>query len=221
MKNKRIRLLLSTSILKTLLFNFHYLPFSQAIRLPIFVSRRTVIRKLKGKITINCPIRPFLIKIGFNEIGFQDIKYQRTVWSLTGEIVVNGSIFVGKGSKFAINGRVVFGDNFIVTGNSTVICNEIMHFGTNSLISWDVLLMDTDFHKIRDINNVILNPDKGIYIGNNCWIGCRNTILKGAYLPDNSVLAANSLYLQKRITQNCIYGHNGRVIKENIHWTYN
>jgi acetyltransferase-like isoleucine patch superfamily enzyme len=34
---------------------------------------------------------------------------------------------------------------------------------------------------------------KPIYIGDYCWIGNRTTISKGAYLPDYTIIASNSL----------------------------
>ena len=49
--------------------------------------------------------------------------------------------------------------------------------------------MDTDFHKIYDLESNILNKDKAIEIGENVWIGCRCTILKGANIKRNSVIS--------------------------------
>lgn len=51
------------SIFKTVWFNFYYLPFKQAIHLPIVLYKPKIIAA-KGKIVINGPIRPFMIQLG-------------------------------------------------------------------------------------------------------------------------------------------------------------
>lgn len=42
--------------------------------------------------------------------------------------------------------------------------------GNNSIISWDCLILDTDFHRIYKDGNMI-NENKPIEIGNHVWIG--------------------------------------------------
>ena len=94
-------------------------------------------------------------------------------------------------------------------------------FGTNCLLSWDILIMDTDFHYITNPKGEIINKPLPITIGNHVWIGCRNTILKGVSIADNVIVSANST-LTKNITEsNCIVGGNGsniRIIKHGVSW---
>ena len=78
--------------------------------------------------------------------------------------------------------------------------------------------MDTDFHTITDLAGNVLNPNKPIFIGDHVWIGCRNTILKGASIPNDCVLAANSIITNKLNSSHCIYGTNGVILKRNIDW---
>ncbi|MBC6720505.1 hypothetical protein [Treponema sp. Marseille-Q4130] len=78
--------------------------------------------------------------------------------------------------------------------------------------------MDTDFHKIMENGNVV-NDDKPVYIGSHVWIGCRNTILKGSYIPKDVIIAANSTVAKKLKKSNCIYGGTPvRLLKENVEW---
>lgn len=78
--------------------------------------------------------------------------------------------------------------------------------------------MDTDYHKILNENNEIINEDKPISIGNHVWIGCRNTILKGVTIADNNVIAANSTITRSFKSTRCVIGNNTVELKSNIDW---
>lgn len=53
--------------------------------------------------------------------------------------------------------------------------------------------MDSDSHKIYSSDNVVRNSDLPVVVGNNVWIGCNVTILKGTIIPNNCVIGANSV----------------------------
>ena len=79
--------------------------------------------------------------------------------------------------------------------------------------------MDTDFHKIHNENGDIINGDQEIIIGKHVWIGSRCTILKGATIADNSIVAAGTLVATKLLTPNCIYGGAPvKILKEKVSW---
>ena len=111
------------------------------------------------------------------------------------------------------------GNNIWVTGgNTTIICNKNIMINDDCLLSWDILLMDTDFHKILNSDNKIINKDKPIHIGKHVWIGCRTTILKGVSIANNNVIAANSTITKSISTENCIIGRNTEMLKTGIQW---
>lgn len=94
-----------------------------------------------------------------------------------------------------------------------------MKFENDVLISWDTLIMDTDFHKIKDFNGKRLNENQDIYIGDNVWIGCRKLILKGASIPGNYIIAANSTVVHSFESESQIIGGNpGKVLRDNVMW---
>ena len=111
------------------------------------------------------------------------------------------------------------GNNIWVTGgNTTIICNKNIMINDDCLLSWDILLMDTDFHKILNSDNTIINKEKPIHIGKPVWIGCRTTILKGVSIANNNVIAANSTITKSISTENCIIGRNTEMLKTGIQW---
>lgn len=220
MQNKLYNILKRISIVKTIRFNLRYLPIKQAIRIPIIVARKVLISNLKGKIVINNK-ETASIRIGFGSFGIGDFRYERSIWDVNGTIIFNGKASFGHGSRIAVqnNGIFVVGNGFNITGNSSIIVEKSVTIGNNSILSWDTLIMDSDFHKIENDVGTVINHTKPIKIGNNVWIGCRCTILKGSIIPDGCVIAAGSVVSGQLSTDKSIYGNNKlRLIKENINW---
>lgn len=79
---------------------------------------------------------------------------------------------------------------------SSIVCFDEIIFRENCLISWDNFIMYNDFHKIYK-NDKVINENKRVIIGNDVWIGCRSTILKGSEIASNSVIAAASIVTKK------------------------
>lgn len=220
-----IRLLAKINIGKTLYFNLHYFPFKTAMHMPFYIYRRSVLKIAKGKIVINSPIKSGMVRFGQQLLGTQDPYYTRTIWEVTGNLIINGYACIGRGSKITIdkNATLFLGKKFVSTGNLHIICKKNISFGDNCLLSWDILMMDTDFHNIKDEGGIIINPPESIRIGNNVWIGCRNTILKGVNISDNNVIAASSTITRSFNEKNCIIGGHGKsaeVLKRKIEWEH-
>lgn len=207
---------------KTIYFNFKYLPFKQAINLPILVSHRVAFKSLKGSIVIdNAQDKNFgVVKIGFGYVGIFDGNRSRSVWECNGKVIFRGSANIGHGSKICVgvNGKLEFGNSFVITAESQIVCFKHIVFGNNVLIAWQSLIMDTDFHKIIQ-KTQITNPDKEIHIGNHIWVGCRSIILKGVDIPDGCVLAANSNLIKSVNEERVLIGGNpAHIIKRDIDW---
>lgn len=209
------------SLFKSLRLNLHYFPLKTAIKLPVLLSRKVNIRKLKGTVKINCPIKTGLLRFGFDSLGIVDYNHNYAVWENNGVLELNGTANFGAATKLIIlgGGYVIIGHRVSITGLSNIISQRKISIGDDSLISWDVQIMDTDFHSITDINGKITNFPKEIFIGKHVWIGCRNLILKGSDIPDNSIIAANSIINKRLNESNCIYGGNPvKEIKADVNW---
>ena len=208
---------------RTLYFNMKYFPPKVAIRLPFLIYHRTDLYKMQGKIVLNVTPRLGLVKIGPHGLGTQDVKYSRTMWEVSGTLVINGKANIGRGCRISIgNGAVLtLGDKLTITGRSSIICQEEITLGNDCLLSWDILIMDTDFHNILNENGKVINQPRPIHIGNHVWIGCRNTILKGVSIADNVIVSANSTITQRVSESNCAIGGIGRdatILKKGINW---
>ncbi len=144
------------------------------------------------------------------------------VWDINGEVVFKGKASIGSGCKISVSeeAKLILGSNFRISAHSCLDCNKFIEFGDSCLLSWDVLVMDSDYHKILKDDKVI-NPAKEIVIGNHVWIGNNVTILKGVRIPDNVIVACKSLITKKISTPDSVVSGNGSditVIKEGINW---
>lgn len=204
---------------KSIFMSFKYFNIKDAIKLPILVSNNTWIHTARGKIIVDGPIKFGMIKIGFGDIAIFDRKKSRTIWELNGVLKVKNKAYFGHGSKISIKGELVLGNNFDISCESTIICNHRIVFGDNCLLSWQILLMDTDFHKIYNSLNERINIDKSIIIGDNVWIGCRSIILKGSKINNDTVVAANSCIASDIEGEKQIIGGMPlRILKKDISW---
>lgn len=191
------------------------------MRFPFWISSKTYLRKTKGSININGPISTGMIRIGYGDIGIFDKKRSRTIWEVAGKVIFEGKAEIGHGSKISVgeSGELVLGKNFAITAETAIIAYKKVVFGNDCLLSWEILIMDTDLHPIMNAADEILNPDAAILIGNSVWIGCRSTILKGSVIPDGSVIAANSIVSKKLSGTNQIFGKQPITsIAQNIYW---
>lgn len=207
--------------LKTLVFNLKYFPFKTAIKLPILISSKTYLLKTKGKIIIHGDILPGMIRIGYGEVGLFDKKRLRAIWEVEGEVHFYGNALFKFGSKISVGqgASLYIGDGFRISPNSSIVCFKSMRFGDNVRISWETILMDTDFHTIKTLEGEKINPPKEINIGNNVWIGMRATIMKGVTIENNNIIGTNSL-VNKSIAGSfqIIAGNPAKVIKKDVDW---
>jgi serine acetyltransferase len=207
--------------LKSVYFNFHYLPFKKAVHLPFLLGRNTKLRKMKGTLSIEAPLRIGMIRMGAEEIGIHDKRHHRTVWENAGKVIFKGSALLRYGAKIIVgpDGVLSLGDNFRMSSESYIICYHSVDIGDSCRLSWNTQILDTDFHKIYDLAGKQLNPDARIILGDNNWIGHSSTITKGTELGNMVVVASNSLINRKYKGHNMmIAGSPAKVVRKDITW---
>jgi acetyltransferase-like isoleucine patch superfamily enzyme len=216
-----LKILKSINLFKTLYYNFKFLPFSEALKLPIAVGYNTTICNMhnvkllgiKGKFAFSfgLPINSFIGKQAYTVIDFR------------GETTIYGRCVFGSGSKVIVDkdGELEIGAGFVCTGGCNIECHKKITFGKNCILSWNITILDTDFHPIYDVEGKILNPNKPITIGDEVWLGFRSTVLKGVTIADNVVVASNSTISKNIMKPNSVVCNDSseiKYIKENIKW---
>lgn len=183
----------------TLRINLFHLPFRQGRKLPILLFRAKLHIMQGAQVQLN--VKDEDCCFGMIKLGCQ---YSRNVLSpigvqidlRMGKLVFNGAAIMGCGSSIVTRqeGMIVLGKNFRVSGNFSAYAFQRIEIGNNLSCSWNVSIYDTDFHETADLDTGSELPmTRSVVIGNNCWICQRTTILKGARLPDWSVVGACAL----------------------------
>ena len=79
-------------------------------------------------------------------------------------------------------------------GDRTIVNVETnVTIGRNARISWDVQILDTDFHWVRDGNGRLRDHTRPIHIEDDVLIGARSMILKGVVVGRGAVVGAGSV----------------------------
>jgi acetyltransferase-like isoleucine patch superfamily enzyme len=196
-----------------------YLPFKQALTIPILVSHRVKLEWLGGRVVLNGPLRTGMIRLGFGYVDIFDQNRQRSVWSNHGTITFRGRANLGHGFRVSVRagGALTIGDSFRISAQSTILCRSNIEFGDDCLLAWDVLVMDSDWHALSYEH--AQTTEERITIGDHVWIGCRSLILKGTSLGNGSVVAAGSTVAgMVSEPEVLLAGVPARVVRNKVRW---
>ena len=208
------------SLPHSIYFNFHYLPFRQAVRLPILLYKPRFL-KLKGSVRIESES----FQIGMIRLGFPMVSLCPNsgimIENHGGEILFKGRAGIGNASFISIGAKstVEFGDYFQATALKLASYCGIK-FASRVRFGWDCTVFDTDFHKLTKVNG--WGYSKGyapISIGPDSWIGMGTLVLKGTTLPDHCVVGARSTLIGKQdVPPYSVLGGSPATLKKAGYW---
>lgn len=138
------------------------------------------------------------------------------------------------------DGQLFIGNNSII-GDARITCRNKISIGRNFLTSWNVFIQDFDPHPVsgeqraQQVDSMATNfypafqtrpasksfyfdfPSEPITIGNNVWLGANVTILKGAHIGDNCIVATGSVVIRGHYEANSILaGNPAKIVKTGI-----
>lgn len=114
----------------------------------------------------------------------------------------------------ADNAELFIGDNTYINRRTEIKCQERITIGADCAISWDVTIMDTDYHCIIPSEK----KTAPVKIGNHVWIGARAMVLKGVNVGDGAVIAAGAIVTSDVPPHTLVAGVPAKVIKSDIGW---
>jgi acetyltransferase-like isoleucine patch superfamily enzyme len=130
---------------------------------------------------------------------------------------VKGLIWVEDNNSILEIGRAsTFEDaTFAITEN-----NSKIKIGEDCMFAYDIEVKNGDSHSIIDLQtHRRINFVKDVIIGNHVWVSAHAVLLKGSNIPDNCVVASNSVVTKSFEKTNVIIGGNpAHIIKEGISW---
>lgn len=201
---------------KTLMFNFRYLPFLQACRLPVLLSRRVKLVKLGG--TVSVAGRRFgSVRLGVPEVDVFPDEGRPSLWRVEGHVHFGEAVRMGPGISIVCTGALDIGDHVLMNARVTIFCAQRVAIGRNTLISWDVTLVDNDFHEMRDTEGQCINPPAPIVIGERGWIGFNAIIAKDTQLAPGTVIGAGSVVRGHFEQPDCVLtGNPARLARRGV-----
>lgn len=148
-------------------------------------------------------------------------------------------ISTGKGSCIRIEGggcniknssltaSMPFGTICIAKGFTTEGCYIKAHEGKSIVIGEDCMfsaginISTTDFHSIISKDSGLrINQAKDILIGKHVWLGRQVNVLKGASIPDNSIIGMGSTVSKPLEEYDSVYiGSPAKKVKSGVTWS--
>lgn len=193
-----IRLIFRISIVKSMFYSARFKGI-------IVVGKRCKINIRKdGRILFNNKKSSLYIGVYFS-------LYSGTTLDIfeNGVLKVGKSVGIHRGTKVVVqkNAEMHVGDRTFLNENSRVQCLKKITIGSDCSISWDCTIIDSDLHGIYN-ENILINPNSEVVIGDKVLICSNSTITKGAFIEGNNVIGANSLVGKKRVEKGYIYSGN-------------
>lgn len=203
------------SIPKSFYVSWRLTSFKQAFKLPVMCRYNVKLLSTSGNVTGGGKF-----SIGFNRTGIYDPRSQRAILNLSGTLIVNGKLGLGAGSRLEIGktGQLIIKGLVANSAGLTICCHDRIEIGDKTVISWDTLIIDKDFHYILDIEKGTTHSDhKPISIGRGAWICAGAKVLKGSVLPDGCVLGAGAVLNSSFKEPNCLLlGNPASIVKRGV-----
>lgn len=156
-------------------------------------------------------------QIGILGLNSNDTTLIQIASNGTMRIKNRAKIFAGTRILVEKNAKLEIGDNSFISISSLIIASESIIIGDNSAISWNVNIIDSDFHPITT-DGKKRSLTKPINIGNKVLVCSGVTILKGVNIGDGAIVAAGSIVTKDVPPRTLVAGNPARVIKNNVDW---
>ncbi|HSV66133.1 MAG TPA: acyltransferase [Mycobacteriales bacterium] len=106
---------------------------------------------------------------------------------------VAGMVSLQRGVRVVVDsGTLTIGHGTNVNGLTKILVAESVTIGRDCTLSWDVQVLDNDFHTIT-VDGEPKPSRAAIVIGDRVWVGTRAVILKGVTIGDGAVVAAGAV----------------------------
>jgi len=172
--------------------------------------RRRIVGYLRGgwlrtQIEITGPVKAIGKIIVSKKNGVIKIGPKCTLWP--GVKLVATSVIEGVPAVLEIGSNTNIGDR------TEIHCGREVKIGSNCSISWDVVIMEHNYH-FQDLTSGA--PDtapRSITIEDDVWIGCRVIILKGVHVGKGAIIGAGSVVTKDIPPYMLVAGNPARQIK--------
>lgn len=210
-------------LFRSFYFCFRYLPFRQAIKMPVFLAVPVKVIKLhRGGITFNGSVHSRQIEFVEGIEGIPSLH--ASIFIEPGsKVVFYGKAFLSGGSLLRVDngGTLEIGNDFVINKNTIIRCSEKISFKDDVMIGWNNEINDNDGHPIY-IDGDKIKSTAPIEIGPHVWITTYVKISKGVEIPEGCIVAKGAVVTRKHRTANTLIGGvPAKDIKTGVDWSRN
>lgn len=205
---------------QTIYFNFHYLPFKHAIKLPIYVHKMKM-HSMRGTISIEAErVYRGMVRLGFHDVSLY--PNNGIVWdNHGGRVVFRGTCAIGNDSYISIgkHATIEFGDKFVASASWRCVSFRGITFGEAVRFGWECLIFDTNFHPLFDIEKQqFRKASSPIIIGAHNWFGAQCKIMHGTVTPERCIFSLGTIVTRHCEKESyCVMGGNPvKVLTRNV-----
>lgn len=209
-------------IVPTLYFNFHYLPFRQAIRLPIVLYKPHLL-KCKGKVKLEPEdgrIWHGMIRLGF--LSASIYPNNGITWeNKGGTIIFRGRCYIGNDTYLTIGNKAIvdIGKESQNDAGLKLVSYKGIKLGTKTWLGWGCTIMDTNFHPLYDMVKKEFKPADGpIVIGDYNWFGTGCKVMHSVTTPERCTFGMGTVVTRGCVKKSyCVMGGSPvRILSENV-----
>ena len=215
---------------RTCYLNFRVLPYSQAIKFPIFIYGNVKMPLLAGVIEFrDCQLRKGMVRIGKQDPFASDSGQGLISIAPAGKIVFHGPANISTNTVLRVfgNGCLEIGKFIFLGSGVKVICNGgSIQIGNYSRISFNTHIINSGFHSVVDLTaNKVSNHIRPIIIGDCCWIGNSSSITGGTVLKPRTIVGSGSFvskdFSKLKEENQLIGGRPAKLIKAGVARVFN
>lgn len=205
----------------SLFFCLRYLPFKQAVKVPILVWHDVKVKSLhRGDIILTGEIKKATILLGFEGAKGRDTHPMYIHIKKGGHLYLGNNINIARGTSIVIesDSNVTIGNGFFCNGNCVFYSNRSIKIKDNCLFGWNIELNTTDGHTM--IYDGEEKPSSGdITLNEHVWVCSDCIISKNVTIAKDCVVGRRSLVTKSQLQANSlIAGTPAMAIKTNLKW---
>lgn len=208
------------SWIKTIYFNFRYLPLKQAFHMPIRIQHGFKVLKMKGRIILNFDCKNGRVLLGYGGSPALQTGNGGLWLDIKSSIVFDGNASIGEGTVIRCEkgAKMEIGENFYCNKNNYFRNSCGMSFGNDCSLGWNNTFNTSDGHYIGAGDDLKIREEP-IVIGNHVWITTHCHFLRGSRIMNDSVVSTASVVCKQFNDDHVIIGGvPAKVIKNNINW---
>ena len=142
-----------------------------------------------------------------------------------GRIDAGAGVRLHEGAHIAVVGDqhepavLVLGDGVSIGARTKINVSTSVTIGEGTEISWEVQILDTDFHRITGLDGEVRSHRAPVVIGRHVLIGTGSIVTKGVRIGDGAVIGAGSIVTRDVPAGWIVAGNPAKPIREIRAWS--